>query len=142
MRGFLSSADISATGLAAERTRMQVIANNVANANATRTDAGGPYRRQVAVFAPLLEERFGSGPSRSGGVQVLGIQNAEGEHPRIYDPAHPDADADGYLEMPNVSIAKEMVEMISASRSYEANLHALKNLRSMIEHSLSLLRPQ
>ena len=141
MKGFLSAADISASGLTAERTRMQVIANNVANANSTRTADGGPYRRQVAVFAPMLQKHFLRDQS-TGGVRVLGVQTTGEEPIRIHDPSHPDADEDGYVLMPNVSIAKEMVEMISASRSYEANLHALKNLRSMIEQSLSLLRPQ
>ena len=90
MSGLFSVADISASGLAAERMRMQVIANNVANANSTRSANGGPYRKQAAVFAPILE-----GGRRDGtmqGVRVVGIEEIAGEFPKVYDPQHPDAD--------------------------------------------------
>ena len=141
MTSFFSAADISASGLAAERTRMQVIANNVANANSTHLIDDEPYRRQVAVFAPVLQDQlFGGDAAAGGGVRVLGIEEVPGELAQIYEPNHPDANEAGFVQMPNVSIAKEMVEMISASRAYEANLQSLRNLRTMVENSLSLLR--
>ena len=142
MDSFLSSADISASGMAAERLRMQVIANNVANANTTHTKDGGPYRRQNIIFEPMLNSaiKHQHGQTPTNGVRIVGIQSDMSELPRIFDRNHPDADKDGFVNLPNVSIAREMVDMISATRSYEANLQSLKNLREMIEQSLSLLR--
>ena len=141
MDKFLSTADISASGMAAERLRMQVIANNVANANTTHTIEGGPYRRQSVTFAPILDSELDRGGAASmGGVQVVGVEPDMGQLPTIYDKHHPDADEDGYVHLPNVSIAREMVDMITSTRSYEANLQSLKNLRGMVEQSLALLR--
>ena len=143
MGRYLAAADISASGLAAERIRMQVIANNVANANTTHTEGGGPYRRQQVVFAPMLKDalaNFGDARLNAGGVRVAGIEPDLSALPKVYDPGHIDADDNGFVTLPNISIAKEMVDMITASRSYEANLQALRNLRSMFESSLALLR--
>lgn len=142
MSGYLSVADISASGLVAERTRMQVIANNIANAHTTRGPDGGPYRRQNVVFGQMLDQhRDAAGPAAGlGGVRVLGIHQDPSDFPIVYDPSHPDADAGGFVTLPNVSIANEMVDMIVATRSYEANLQALRNLRSMIQNTLALLR--
>lgn len=143
MGRYLSAADISASGLVAERTRMQVIANNIANANTTRGRDGQPYRRQNVMFAPMLDHEL-AGPDASrpalAGVQILGIHEDPSEFPVIYNPNHPDADPSGFVTMPNVSLANEMVDLIVASRSYEANLQSLRNLRSMVQNTLSLLR--
>ncbi len=143
MGRYLSAADISASGLVAERTRMQVIANNIANANTTRGLDGQPYRRQNVMFAPVLDDQLGNLPganAKLGGVQILGVHQDPSEFPLVYNPHHPDANPEGFVAMPNVSLANEMVDMIVASRSYEANLQALRNLRSMVQNTLSLLR--
>ncbi|NLJ80022.1 MAG: flagellar basal body rod protein FlgC [Firmicutes bacterium] len=137
---------ISASGLTAERLRMDTIANNLANVNTTRSADGGPYRRQVPVFAPLLERaaRGALGPGRRGaagqGVQVLGVVSDPSPPRLVYDPQHPDADADGYVEMPNVHVVKEMVDLITATRSYEANVEALNSARSMAQKALEIGR--
>lgn len=132
----LSATDISASGLAAERLRMEVVANNLANANSTRTPEGGPFRRRQVVFSGALDAASQSGR----GVQVVGIEQDMGELPRVYQPGHPDADGDGYVTMPNVKPANEMVDLITASRAYDANLRALKSFREMAERALSLLQ--
>lgn len=142
MSRIVSASDISASGLAAERTRMEVAANNIANAQTTKTPGGGPYRRQQVVFASLYDAATG-GPNASPvlrGVRVVGIQPDMSELPRVYHPGHPDADAEGFVRMPNVQPAMEMVDLITASRAYEANLQALRSFRQMAEHALSLLR--
>ncbi len=143
MINHLSAADISASGLAAERVRMQVIANNVANAYSTQSPGGGPYRRQQVVFSPKFADAVSNFPgddSGMAGVQVLDVTPDMSEFPKVYNPSHPHADESGFVQMPNVSVATEMVDMITASRSYEANVQALRSLRSMIESSISLLR--
>ena len=141
MSRYLSAADISASGLAAERMRMQVIANNIANAHTTRTEDGGPYRRQQVLFAPKVANLLARGSkTEAAGVEVVGLRPDQSELPKVYEPGHPDADENGFVLLPNVSVAREMVDMMTASRSYEANLQALRSLRSMVERSLTLLR--
>lgn len=140
--------DISATGLAAERMRLEVVANNIANAFSTRSANGGPYRRQDVVFSSVLNQRLGAGGRRGGstppvgGVQVAGVVEDMSELHRVHNPGHPDADKDGYVSMPNVDLPVEMVNMITASRAYEANLKAMQLFRQMMEQSYSLLRTQ
>ena len=139
----LSATNISASGLSAERLRMEVLANNIANANSTRTTDGGPFRRQDVVFAAALNEHLKAGvpgAERLGGVRVLEIVDDPSELGRAYNPGHPDADDEGYVEMPNVQLPIEMVNLITASRAYEANLRVLQSFRQMAEQSLSLLR--
>ncbi|TVS19865.1 MAG: flagellar basal body rod protein FlgC [Planctomycetaceae bacterium] len=139
----LSGMDISASGLSAERQRMDVVANNIANANTTRTEAGGPYRRQHLVFAAVLDAqqgRFSRSSDPLGGVRVVAMEEDPSELPRVFNPGHPDADEEGFVTMPNVKIPNEMVDLMTASRAYEANLKALKSLRAMAEQTLSLLR--
>lgn len=141
--GILSSTSISASGLAAERQRMEIVANNIANAHTTRSLNGGPYRRQHVVFAEMHDAMApsllggGSGPA---GVRVLGVAPDQTQFPEVYDPGHPDANADGYVQMPNVKLPSELVDLVTASRSYEANLKALTAFREMMEQTLSLLR--
>jgi flagellar basal-body rod protein FlgC len=142
-----AAADISASGLAAERMRLEVVANNIANAFSTRSANGGPYRRQDVVFAAVLNQQGGaagrgSGKSAAGGVQVAGIVEDMSDFHRIHNPGHPDADGSGYVNMPNVDLPVEMVNMITASRAYEANLRAMQFFRQMTEQSYSLLRGQ
>jgi flagellar basal-body rod protein FlgC len=137
----LVSGNISASGMTAERLRMEVIANNVANALTTRTPSGGPYRRQDVLFEAVMKDQMEKGPgSPLGGVRILGVQDDPSDFPRIHDPGHPDADADGYVTMPNVSLPIEMVNLMTASRAYEANLKVLQTLRQQLEQTLALIK--
>ncbi len=135
--------EISATALTAERLRMDLISDNIANANTTRTKEGGPYQRKVPVFAEVLDEtisRDGRLISKPAGVKVLQIQ-PDGKPPRfVYDPSHPDANADGYVAYPDINPVVEMVNLISASRSYEANITAFNASKDMFRAALDLAR--
>jgi len=134
-----SAADISASGMSAERLRMEVVANNIANANSTQSADGGPYKRKQLVFSAMLDPNATDSTGLLG-VQVLGEEIDDSPMPRIYSPGHPDADDDGMVTMPNVKLPNEMVDLITASRSYEANLKALTSFKQMIEQTLSLLQ--
>jgi len=142
MQNIFAGSQISASGLAAERTRMEVAANNIANANTTRGTDGEPYRRQRVTFAASMDQHLGmtNDVKQMGGVRVLGIQPDMSELPQIYDPGHPQANKDGYVEMSNVQIPHEMVDLMTASRAYEANLKSLQTFRELAEQALSLLR--
>ena len=138
------SMDIAASGLTAERLRMDIIANNIANVTSTRTADGGPYRRQIPVFAPREGESFSAVLNRtqsqmsSEGVRVVGITKDAAPFKKVYNPHHPDADKDGYVSMPNVDTVTEMVDMISASRSYEANVTVINAAKSMALKALEI----
>jgi len=151
--GFLDSLDISASGMTAQRLRMDTIASNMANVETTRVAGGrGPYRRQVVVF----EARQDNQPANSFqnilreqsraigyGVRVKEIRQInETEEPfrRVYDPSHPDADAQGYVNYPNVNIVEEMTNMISSTRSYEANAKVVQAAADMAVKALSIAR--
>src|SRR4029077_12201199 len=137
----LVSGNISASGMTAERLRMEVIANNVANALTTRTPSGGPYRRQDVLFEAIMQDQVTKGDNGPlGGVRVVGIRDDPSDLPRIHDPGHPDADEDGFVTMPNVFLPIEMVNLMTASRAYEANLKVLQTLRQQLEQTLTLLR--
>lgn len=143
--GIFSSLDISASGLTAERLRMDVISQNIANVNTTRTSSGGPYRRKLVLFKEIqninnfndiLERAKGS---FSGfGVEVTGIVDDQTPFRKVYDPGNPDADKSGYVSLPNVNIVSEMVDMISATRAYEANVTAFNATKSMFQKSLEI----
>jgi len=137
--GSFSSFDISASGIFAQRVRMDVIANNVANAESTRTPGGGPYRRQTVTFRALYEDVTGNRPVPAG-VKVEGVTEDPTDYRVVYDPGHPDADASGYVKMPNVNVVEEMVDMISATRAYEANVTALNATKSMIATAIEIGR--
>ena len=141
--------DISASGLTAERLRMDVTAENLANAQTTRGADGQPYRRKEVVlqeapgsFGASLSKAMdaGSGGTQGGGVQVAGIVQDSAPLKRVYDPGHPDADAQGYVSMPNVDTVTEMVDLIGASRAYEANVTAMQAAKQMFSKTLELLR--
>ena len=134
-----SALDISASGLSAERMRMEVVASNIANAQATRAQGEDPYRRKQVVFATALDQALGQG-SKIGGVQVVGIQGDPSEFPKVYLPGHPHADENDMVAMPNVKLPDEMVDLVTASRSYEANLRAIRSFRQIAEQTLALLR--
>jgi len=131
--------DISASGMTAERLRMDTIANNLANVNTTRTARGGPYRRQMVVFEERLAQASGYG-LRGNGVRVSRIVEDDDPPRLVYDPHHPDANEQGYVEMPNVNIVTEMVDMITASRAYEANVAALNAAKAMALKALDIGR--
>lgn len=139
--GVFDGMQISASGLRAERARLDVIATNIANVETTRTPEGGPYRRQQVVLVswqpPALPGSVGGGGPT--GVQVAAIEAATDPLPRVYDPSHPDADAQGYVLMPNVELPTEMADMIVAARAYEANAAAFKAGRELIRQALSIL---
>lgn len=139
----LSATNISSSGLSAERLRMEVIANNIANAHSTRLPGGGVFRRHDVVFSAALRENLGNGPAgieKLGGVKVHGIVEDNSALPKVYEPGHPDAEDDGFVQMPNVFLPVEMVNLMTASRAYEANLTVLKSFRQMADQSLSLIR--
>ncbi len=135
--------DISASALTAERLRMDLISNNIANANTTRTKEGGPYTRKVPVFMEVIDEAMnanGQMVSRAAGVKVVRIQADENPPRLVYDPAHPDANADGYVLYPDINPVVEMVNLISASRSYEANVTAFNSAKDMYRAALDIGR--
>jgi flagellar basal-body rod protein FlgC len=142
-----SSTGISGSALAAERLRMEVAANNIANANSTRSLEGGAYRRQQVIFEAAMEHALGGEPSGRAssatglaGVRVVGIEADQSPLHKVHNPGHPDADENGYVEMPNVTMPREMIDLITASRAYEANLKSLQTFRQMAEQALSLMR--
>jgi flagellar basal-body rod protein FlgC len=137
--GLFSATDIASSGLSAERLRMEVAAANIANAQTTRTEDGGPYRRQQVMFSAALEGALGQAKS-IGGVDIVDVVDDESELPRVHMPGHPDADSDGYVTYPNVKIAHELVDLMTAARAYEANLKAMQVFRTMTEQSLALLK--
>lgn len=141
--GLFRAIDSAASGMTAERLRMDVISNNIANANTTRTTEGGAYRRQMVVFEPRSEQtsfnQILSRQMKTGdGVRVTGIIKDNAPLKLVYDPNHPDANRDGYVEMPNVNIVSEMVDMITASRAYEANVAAVNAAKSMALKALEI----
>lgn len=144
--GMFGAIDAAASGLTAERLRMDVISNNIANANTTRTEGGGAYRRKVVVFEPRSDEQknafarfLDDEVQKAGeGVRAVGIIEDDSPMPIVYDPSHPDANADGYVEMPNLNIVNEMVDMITASRAYEANATAINAAKSMASRALEI----
>jgi flagellar basal-body rod protein FlgC len=134
---------ISASGMAAERLRMEVIANNIANAQTTRTPGGGPFRRQDVVFAamPGISESSGSGRSGSlGGVKAVEVVDDPSPPVSVLIPGHPDADSTGHVMMPDVKLPYEMANLMTAMRAYEANLKAAQAYRQVSEQALAILR--
>ena len=134
---------ISATGLDAESRRMEVIANNVANAQTTRGEDGKVFRRKEVVFAARLASEIGAdqkAESEFKGVEIQRIVEDQRPLKRIWRPGHPDADEEGYVTLPNINPVEEMVDMMSASRAYEANLSAMKTARTMASAAIDILK--
>ncbi|MCL4294725.1 MAG: flagellar basal body rod protein FlgC [Anaerolineae bacterium] len=157
MSGIFSAFRIAASALTAQRLRMDVIANNVANVETTRTEAGGPYQRQQVVFAANQVDTFASRLTTTAQAPTFPLDNAQGETQlagvrveiiltddapgnRVYDPDHPDADAEGFVAYPNVNLATEMTDMLSATRSYEANVTVFNALKGMALKALDIGR--
>ena len=139
--GIFDALDISASGLIAERTRMDVTSQNLANAQSSG------YRRQDVVlresgggFANVLGQAIGASGDSRRGVEVAEVTTDQAEQRRVYDPGHPDADAQGYVRLPNVNAVSEMTDLISASRAYEANVTAMNTAKQMFSKTLELLR--
>lgn len=129
-----TSMQISATGLSAERLRMDTITSNMANASTTRSANGkGPYVRKVAVFQEALDAN-----KDMAGVKAVKIENDPSPLRKVYDPTHPDADSNGYVTMPNVNVLNEMADMMVATRSYEANVDTFNSLKSMFSKALEI----
>lgn len=142
-----TSLNISASGMTAQRLRTDIISQNIANVNTTRTDDGTPYRRKMAVFSEKnmvsfqdkLETALGSYGSNGTGVKVSAIvEDNDTELKKVYDPSHPDADDEGYVSYPNVNTVTEMTNLISASRAYEANVTAFNSTKSMLLKGLEV----
>jgi flagellar basal-body rod protein FlgC len=149
--GLFDSLNVSATGLTAERLRMDVTAENLANAQTTRGADGQPYKRKEVVLSEATTGGFGSQLASAmgaragsgvqpGGVQVAGIVQDATPGKLVYDPGHPDANAQGYVQMPNVDTVTEMVDLITAQRSYEANVTAMQSAKQMFSKTLDILR--
>jgi flagellar basal-body rod protein FlgC len=128
------AAAISASALTAERMRMEVTANNIANAYSTRSHDGGPFRRQDVVFSSL------TGADGMGGVEVADVVDDESPFPVVSMPGHPDADAQGNVRLPNVQLPMEMVNLVTASRAYEANVRAAQAFVQMSQQAMAILR--
>ena len=167
-KGLFTAIRTSASGLRGQRVKMDVVSRNLANAETTRTEDGTPYRRQRAVFSEVLDERVQTLQARRGGAadeaggmsrtapgHLSGLRPARGESVGgieteveaapdasdfrvVYDPGHPDADDEGYVLMPNVDVITEMVDMIAASRAYEANLSAVQASKDMFTQALKI----
>jgi len=160
--GLFASMKISSTGLAAQRRRMNIIAENLANTNTTKTDEGGPYKRKIVRFYELMKKATAHKPvgardlplaatarghihsdleipysTKFSGVRMDAVRDTA-EPERVYDPTHPDADEFGYVAMPKIDVIVEMVEMISASRSYEANVSAINAAKDMARKALEI----
>jgi len=134
----ISPVDIAVGGLKAQRIRMNVIANNIANAQTTRTPEGGPFRRQMAVFQgeqlspSIAPDRFG--------VKIKGIAPDMSPFRMVYDPTHPDANPDGMVSYPNVNVSVEMINLLSAQRAYEANVDVILSGRRMTQKALEIIQ--
>ena len=140
MSGFLSGMSIAGSGLSAQRTRMNVVSSNLANAQTTRTEEGGAYRRRDPVFRAAQVSDFERElDSAFHGVRIVAIEpDMTTPMEMVYDPSHPDSNPDGYLELPNVNVVEEMVNMITASRSYEANATAFETLKQMAMRAVNI----
>jgi flagellar basal-body rod protein FlgC len=135
-----SAIDASASALTAERTRIEVAVSNIANADSTRGPDGKPYRRRDVVLAADTEHSFDAALGHAGvsGVKVAAIVEDQSPFKRRFDPSHPDADKDGFVAMPNVDTPEEMVNMMTASRAYQANLTAIGLIRELVTRALEL----
>lgn len=134
----IAGIDVTAGALNAQKTRLDIVAQNIANAQTTRGPGGGPYQRQVVSFESELVQREGRGGPALQSVRVGDITTDRTPGQEVYDPQHPDAGPDGLVRMPNVNLAYEMVDLITASRAYEANLSVVKNARQMAMRALEI----
>ncbi len=132
----IAGIDLTSGALSAQRMRLDIVAQNIANAQTTRTPSGGPYQRQIVSFESELVKQAGSRSLET--VRVAGITADRSPGQQVYNPQHPDAGPDGLVTMPNVNLAYEMVDLITASRAYEANLSVAKNARTLAMKTLEI----
>lgn len=138
-----SSMQVSASGMSAQRTRAEMLVENMANAETTRTPEGGPYRRKDVVFSTDIQASPFSAAFQSElgtGVKVADVVSDTREPERRYVPGHPDADANGYVAFPRLNPAEEMVDLMNASRSYQANIAAMSSIKDMLNRSIDILK--
>lgn len=140
---FFSSLNISASALTAQRQRLDIISENIANIDTTRTEGGGPYRRKMIVLRPNEQDTFrkvlnSKMQKAKGGVYVEEIVEDERDFKPVYNPEHPDADENGYVMMPNVELIKETIDAMSASRSYDANVTVFNTMKLMAQKALEV----
>lgn len=137
-----NSMQINASGLTLERLKMDTISTNIANVNTTRTEEGGPYRRKEILFQENLvnakDRLTGRSKMTSNGVKVIGIEEDADNLSIVYNPEHPDADAEGYVQMPNVNMVDEMIALINTQRTYEANVTALNTSKKILMKALEI----
>lgn len=133
-----SAIDISSSGMTAQQLRVDVISNNIANANTTRTEEGGPYKREIPIFAERFARTVNGTVEK--GVEVVKIAKDQTPFQKIYDPSNPDAGPDGYVKMPNVNVLREMVDLIAAQRTYEANATVISNVKAMASSAVQIGR--
>ncbi len=136
----LPGIDITASALNAEKTRMDIVAQNIANAQTTRGADGKAYQRKLVSFETVLKAAGAAHDSQAGGIRVAEVKDDETPGPIVYNPQHPDADKQGMVQMPNVNLAFEMVDLISSTRAYEANLAVVKNAKQMAHKALNIGR--
>jgi flagellar basal-body rod protein FlgC len=143
--GLDQALEISVTGIEAQRRTMELISSNIANINTTRTVYGGPYRRKIPVlmekqltFAQQLAQAESKINNLSGGVEVADVVDDQTPFQKVYKPGHPDADAQGFVSMPNVNLSDEMVDMIYVSKLYEANINAFNATKKMVTDTLTI----
>jgi len=136
----ITSMNVSAAGLSAQRTRMNVVSSNLANVNSTRSPEGGPYRRKEVVMSAVAPpDQFGKALDQQlNEPKVVTIINDPSEFPKVYDPSHPDANSEGYVLMPNVNLMREMVDMLSATRAYEANTSVISTVKAMAQTAIGI----
>lgn len=145
---FLNTLNISGSGMTAQRLRLDVVAENIANIETTRTESGGPYKRKTVVLQaeePSFQTIFnqaleGKASSGEGGVRAVSVQEDNSESKMVYDPTHPDADENGYVEMPNIDLVKETADAMAASQAYQANITAFNTAKLMAEKALQVGR--
>ena len=143
MLGVFSALEVAASGLGAERIRMNTIASNLANARTTQVEGGGPYKRLDPVFQAIPLDRERGVIGADAGVSLVNVQQIKADDRpgmMVYEPGHPDANAAGYVEYPNVNPVTEMTDMLSASRAYEANVTVLNSIKQMAQRSIDLGR--
>lgn len=141
--GAFTGLNISASGLSAERLRMDTISSNIANVDTTRTEeTGQPYRRKIAIFQENLDKELNSAngqyETKLKGIKAVGIVEDNSPLRQVYDPSNPDANAEGYVSMPNVNILNEMADLISSTRAYEANVSAINAHKNMFSSALQI----
>jgi flagellar basal-body rod protein FlgC len=136
----LSGIDIIGSALNAQKSRLDIVAQNIANAQTTRTPSGGPYQRQVVTFETELVRRTAAAGASLQSVKIAQIATDRSPGQEVYNPQHPDAGEDGMVTMPNVNLSYEMVDLITASRAYEANLAVAKNARQMALRTIGMMK--